>query len=254
MAAQQQQQQQQRTSEAETQISKLLTQVRGGRGGERLRRRSRESFGKTRAAPPPRVLRALQQQQLLRRRTRRGGSCRASARPPLSSSASIRLQLLNTISLPNRTHNTGAQQIYEIEQGLAQLPGDAASQQLLQSRVAELARGMHALRGAAGALGAAPVPAPALAWVDAGGHPDDFVRETVRAAVRDNQVRDKDDEDAGSAGVGGETRRTGMERREARQQNGRAASDQHRSTFSPPTPTPHKTPLNDKSSDPMQQI
>ncbi|GBF87585.1 hypothetical protein Rsub_00296 [Raphidocelis subcapitata] len=79
-------------------------------------------------------------------------------------------------------------QIYELEQSLAQLPDDAAAQELLRSRMRELMAGVQQLRESAAALADFKLPQPALRYIDEGGHPDDYVRDVVTAALRDNQI------------------------------------------------------------------
>jgi mediator of RNA polymerase II transcription subunit 10 len=79
-------------------------------------------------------------------------------------------------------------QIFELEQTLAGYSQPEQHGPLIARRLAELMQGVQALRGEAGALSGVRVPVDLLSWVDAGGHPDMYVRQTFEDARRDNQL------------------------------------------------------------------
>jgi len=56
------------------------------------------------------------------------------------------------------------------------------------TRRRELIEGVQQLRDTAAPFADHKLPQPALRHVDEGGHPDDYVRQLVTAALRDNQV------------------------------------------------------------------
>jgi len=81
-------------------------------------------------------------------------------------------------------------QIFELEQTLASYAPEQHAA-LLPARLAALLASVQRLRSAAAsdaALAAVRVPVDLLAWVDAGGHPDMYVRRTFEDARRDNQI------------------------------------------------------------------
>lgn len=80
-------------------------------------------------------------------------------------------------------------QIFEIEQTLANYAHPEQHGPLVARRLADLMAGVQLLRGqAAPQLSGVRVPADLLSWVDAGGHPDMYVRRTFEDARRDNQM------------------------------------------------------------------
>ncbi|KAI8464977.1 MAG: transcription factor subunit Med10 of mediator complex-domain-containing protein [Monoraphidium minutum] len=58
----------------------------------------------------------------------------------------------------------------------------------MRSRMRELMEGVQQLRDAAPAFSDFKAPQAVLKYVDEGGHPDDYVRELVQAALRDNRI------------------------------------------------------------------
>jgi hypothetical protein len=79
-------------------------------------------------------------------------------------------------------------QIFELEQTLGNYAAPAQHGPLVARRLADLMSGVQALRASSGALASVRVPVDLLGWVDAGGHPDLYVRQTFEDARRDNQL------------------------------------------------------------------
>ncbi|KAF8056022.1 MED10B [Scenedesmus sp. PABB004] len=78
-------------------------------------------------------------------------------------------------------------QLYELEAGLGDFTAPN-SQELLAARLQEFLDGVQAFKAAAGAYSGTQVPTALCRFVDAGGHPDDFVRLAFRSAVADSQL------------------------------------------------------------------
>lgn len=89
--------------------------------------------------------------------------------------------------LVHKSLSTLLRQLYELEATAGDFT-QPNSQEVLLRRLQEFTEGLEQFKQLAAMYNTIQVPTALLKFIDGGGHPDDFVRTTFRAAVADNQL------------------------------------------------------------------